>query len=135
MYTAQVAAAKDEGAALKAVYALGQLLRLSRPARSSFYSQSGLRRMRAVMGADGASLRLQRKAVSLVTDLIEVSLGAFYGSPQEGQQDGGGGDARDAIPDEHQAQFVGAALQFMAQVRLLWVGGRRLCCHGRALNA
>jgi hypothetical protein len=71
----QIAATKHEGAANKAMYALGNIVRSPVPlARSQFYDQAGLGQLQALLGqAAGAPLRVKSKAINLIADLIEMT--------------------------------------------------------------
>jgi hypothetical protein len=71
----QIAATKHEGAANKAMYALGSVVRSPVPlARSQFYAQAGLGQLQSLLGqAAGASLRVRSKAINLIADLIEMT--------------------------------------------------------------
>lgn len=72
---AQIAASKHEGAANKAMYALGSIVRSPVAlARSQFYAQAGLGQLQALLGqAAGAPLRVKAKAINLIADLIEMT--------------------------------------------------------------
>lgn len=70
-----MAAAKHEGVANKAMYALGAITRSPVPqARSQFYSQAGLGRLQALLvPSTGTALRVKTKVINLVADLIEMT--------------------------------------------------------------
>jgi hypothetical protein len=71
----QIAATKHEGAANKAMYALGNIVRSPVPlARSQFYALAGLGKLQALLGqAAAAPLRVKSKAINLIADLIEMT--------------------------------------------------------------
>ncbi len=67
----QVASGDDEHAAIKGMYAVGQLVRITPLARDGFLASGGLVRVQKLLQSSRTHARLKRKAISLVTDLIE----------------------------------------------------------------
>jgi hypothetical protein len=57
------------------MYGLGNIVRSPVPlARSQFYAAAGLGQLQALLGqAAGAPLRVKRKAINLIADLIEMT--------------------------------------------------------------
>lgn len=70
-------------AGAKALYCLSAILRLSAPARSAFYQVGGLPTLQALLAApaaQGGSLRLKRKALTLLADLVQLDGAAQQGT-------------------------------------------------------
>lgn len=62
-------------AGVKALYCLSAILRLSAPARTAFHQVHGLPTLQALLAApqaQGGSLRLKRKALTLLADLVQL---------------------------------------------------------------
>ncbi|PRW58654.1 hsp70 nucleotide exchange factor FES1 isoform X1 [Chlorella sorokiniana] len=101
--------AAAEEAAVRALYCLSTILRLSAPARSAFYEVSGLPALQALLAASaaqGGSLRLKRKALTLLEDLLQLDSAAQQSTAQEGA-------AQEGAIGLDQRAAVAAALQLL----------------------
>ncbi|KAF6264633.1 hypothetical protein COO60DRAFT_1634248 [Scenedesmus sp. NREL 46B-D3] len=103
-----IAAAKHEGAANKAMYALGNIVRSPVPlARSQFYAQAGLGQLQALLGqAAAAPLRVKSKAINLIADLIEMTAN-------------GDDESLETWDGKVMSQFAAAALDMLMQAEEL----------------
>ncbi|KAI3433395.1 hypothetical protein D9Q98_003211 [Chlorella vulgaris] len=72
----QHAAAAYEASA-KALYCLSTILRLNSPARAAFYRAAGVQTLQLLLVGGGRDLRLQRKALTLLTDLVHLDAPAL----------------------------------------------------------
>ncbi|WIA12966.1 hypothetical protein OEZ85_006580 [Tetradesmus obliquus] len=104
----QIAASKHEGAANKAMYALGSIVRSPVAlARSQFYAQAGLGQLQALLGqAAGAPLRVKAKAINLIADLIEMTAN-------------GDDESLETWDEKVMSQFAAAALDMLGQAEEL----------------
>lgn len=105
----QAAEAAEAGA--KALYCLSAILRLSGAARGAFYRAAGVRALQQLLGSRGAGVRLKRKALGLLTDLVQLDAGDV-GAVAGG---GGGADAPATAGAQQQARPA-AGLDYPAAV-------------------
>lgn len=104
----QLTGSRHEGAANKAMYAVGVLVRSPvQEARSRFYQLGGLKKLQSLMApSSGTALRVKSKVINLITDLIEMAAT-------------GDDTSLETWDDQVMSQFAAAALDMLGQAEEL----------------